>query len=97
MKRQKKMAVRVCVMLFFVTLSSLFFVAREENHACTGQDCPICAMVHQAEQTIRNMGDGLNKMHSVLQMVLQTVLGMAWCGQTVLRTSLVSRKVRLND
>ena len=97
MKRQKKQVALICVMLLFITVSSLFYIAREENHTCTGEDCPICAMVHQAEQTIRNMGDGLGRISSVLPLVLQTALGMTWCCQPVLETSLVSRKVRLND
>lgn len=33
-----------------------FFVAREEDHNCTGKDCPICACVHQAKQVLRNLG-----------------------------------------
>ena len=48
--KKKSMAAVICIFLIFVTFASLFYVAREENHNCTGKDCPICACVHQAKQ-----------------------------------------------
>ena len=46
--KKKSMAAVICIFLIFVTFASLFYVAREEDHNCTGKDCPICACVHQA-------------------------------------------------
>ena len=54
--KKKSMAAVICIFLIFVTFASLFYVAREENHNCTGKDCPICACVHQAKQVLRNLG-----------------------------------------
>ena len=31
---------------------------KEENHNCTGEDCPVCACIHQAEQNLKNLGTG---------------------------------------
>lgn len=36
-----------------------FYIAKEENHNCTGEDCPVCACIHQAEQNLKNLGTGL--------------------------------------
>lgn len=47
--KKKSMAAVICIFLIFVTFASLFYVAREEDHNCTGKDCPICACVHQAK------------------------------------------------
>ena len=41
--KKKSMAAVICIFLIFVTFASLFYVAREEDHNCTGKDCPICA------------------------------------------------------
>ena len=30
----------------------------EANHHCTGEACPVCANIHQAEQTLRNLSTG---------------------------------------
>lgn len=45
--KKKSMAAVICIFLIFVTFASLFYVAREEDHNCTGKDCPICACVHR--------------------------------------------------
>ena len=54
--KKKSIAAVICIFLIFVTFASLFYVAREEDHNCTGKDCPICACVHQAKQVLRNLG-----------------------------------------
>ena len=33
------------IIFIFVTLASLFYIVKEENHKCTGEDCPVCACV----------------------------------------------------
>ena len=43
----------LCVMFILVMLCLLFYVAKEENHICTGEDCPICACKVSVEQTIK--------------------------------------------
>ena len=43
--KKKSIAAVICIFLIFVTFASLFYVAREEDHNCTGKDCPICACV----------------------------------------------------
>ena len=37
--KKKSMAAVICIFLIFVTFASLFYVAREENHNCTGKEC----------------------------------------------------------
>ena len=53
--RKKNIAVIACVLFVFVTLASLFYIAKEENHQCTGEDCPICACIRQAKQIVKNV------------------------------------------
>lgn len=59
MKRQKKAAILICMAFLFVMLTSFFYIAKEENHNCTGEDCPVCACIHQVEQNLKNLGTGL--------------------------------------
>lgn len=59
MKRQKKAVILICMAFLFVMLASFFYIAKEENHNCTGEDCPVCACIHQAEQNLKNLGTGL--------------------------------------
>ena len=48
----------VCILFLFVTFASLFYIVEEANHHCTGEACPVCANIHQAEQTLRNLSTG---------------------------------------
>lgn len=96
-KRQKTFSITVCVLFLFITFASLFYIAEEENHYCTGEDCPICANIHQAEQTLKNLATAMPAITIVnLMPVLFILLVMGWF-LPVFHTSLVSQKVRLND
>ena len=95
--RKKNIAVIACVLFVFVTLASLFYIAKEENHQCTGEDCPICACVHQAKQVLRNLGTtpAVGFFASPVIFIAETVaLPGLWI---ILSISLVHQKVRLND
>lgn len=96
-KRQKTFSIAVCVLFLFITFASLFYIAEEENHYCTGEDCPICANIHQAEQTLRNLGAGTVIHATVNPVLFMFVLAIAGQAFAVSNTSLVSQKVRLNN
>ena len=87
----------VCTVLVTVMLVSLFYIVKEEDHQCMGEDCPVCACIHQAEQTLRNLGTGL----AVAVCVPFTVTGgipvVSGYRPTVRCSSLVAQKVRMND
>ena len=84
--------------MYFSYICNLsFFVAREEDHNCTGKDCPICACVHQAKQVLRNLGTtpAVGFFVSLVIFIAETViLPGFWI---ILSISLVHQKVRLND
>lgn len=99
MKKQsnKHLSLIVCMTLVFVMLASLFYIAKEANHDCSGEDCPICACIHQAEQTIRNLGTGVI-VSVCIGAVIVLLVSMPDKKQFCLcPVSLVSQKVRLND
>lgn len=96
-KTKKFFSVAVCTLMLFVTFASLFYIVKEENHHCTGEDCPICANIHQAEQTLRNIGNGTIMIAAINPMPILFVLLITGQFLLVSDTSLVSQKVRLND
>ena len=85
-RKEKKYGSGYMYFSIFVTFASLFYVAREEDHNCTGKDCPICACVHQAKQVLRNLGTT-----PAVGFFVSPVIFI------VLSISLVHQKVRLND
>lgn len=97
MNTRTKLAIITCTILVFITVASSFYLVGETNHICTGEDCPICVCIHQAEQTLRNLGTG-NLVTSCIGIIIILQSRFALIDFTdVSSTSLVSRKVRLND
>ena len=94
-KTKKAFSIAVCILFLFVTFASIFYIVKEQNHHCTGEDCPICANIHQAEQTLRNVGNGT--IAAINPMPIFFVLLIIGQFLLVSDTSLVSQKVRLND
>ena len=96
-KRKRALSVTVCILFLFITFASLFYIIEEVNHNCTGEDCPVCANIHQAEQTLRNLSTGTIVHTAVNPISIMYVLVIAGHVLFVSRTSLVSQKVRLNN
>lgn len=85
------------VMMLVVVLVSASYVAVEAVHDCTGEDCPICACINQCENTLRQVGGGVDfQADTVLPVVF--ILIMAVSGSAILTAETpVSRKIRLNN
>ena len=96
-KTKKAFSIAVCILFLFVTFASIFYIVKEQNHHCTGEDCPICANIHQAEQTLRNVGNGAITIAAINPMPILFVLLITGQFLLVSDTSLVSQKVRLNN
>ncbi len=57
-KAQRILAGFTCAAFVIVAFFSLIVIAKEAHHDCTGEDCPVCACIHQAEQTLKQIGTG---------------------------------------
>lgn len=49
-KAQRILAGFTCAAFVIVAFFSLLFIAKEAHHDCTGEDCPVCACIHQADK-----------------------------------------------
>lgn len=98
MKRQKKAVILICMAFLFVMLASFFYIAKEENHNCTGEDVLYVACIHQAEQNLKKSSEPVLQYAAMPgQKILPVLVAAILCFVVVCRTSLVSQKVRLND
>lgn len=96
-KRQKTLAFLICTAFIMVIFLSLFFIIKEADHDCTGEDCMVCVCIHQAEQTLRNLGTGTIKADGWVIIQVSQVLVVSCIFMFVPCTSLISQKVRLNN
>lgn len=96
-RKHKIVSFMMCIIFILVILFSLFYIVKEENHFCTGEDCPVCACLHQAEQTLKNWSTAIaDFMYMSPQMILAILLPII-LPICIFVETLVSQKVRLND
>ncbi|WP_099468713.1 hypothetical protein [Konateibacter massiliensis] len=96
-KKQSSLAFLICAAFIIVTLFSTFFIVKEANHNCSGEDCPICACVHQTEQTLKQLGTGTIETAALIPGILSFIPVLFCMFLFIPCTSLVSQKVRLDD
>lgn len=96
-KKQKTLASLICAVFIVVMLFSIFFIVKEADHDCTGESCPICACIHQAEETLQRLGTSTVGAEAFLPAMEMSALALACGFLFVPCTSLISQKVRLND
>lgn len=94
---QRIAAALLGIAVLVALLFSAFFMTAETDHRCTGEDCPICACIHQCSQNIRQIGDGtVGQIHFVV--TVSFLLLPLLCNITNLfYATPVTQKVRLNN
>ena len=55
-KKFRFMTGLLAVVLAFVMLSSVAYIAAEAGHDCTGADCAICHQIHVCENLLKSIG-----------------------------------------
>lgn len=94
---QRVTAVILCLLLLSVMTLSVFYIAKEVNHDCTGTDCPVCEMIQTAEQTLQFFGTGLVLLVWLLVPALFLFLKKKMEKTGILCRTLIQQKVRLNN
>lgn len=84
-------------MMLVVVLVSASYVAVEAVHDCTGEECPICACINQCENTLRQVGGGVElQIDSVFSVFFILIMAVPASVSLTAETP-VSRKIRLNN
>ena len=94
---QRVTAVILCILLLSVMTLSVFYIAREADHDCTGADCPVCAMIQTAEQALQFFSAGVVPVVWLWGAVLFLFLKKNMEKTGILCRTLIQQKVRLNN
>ncbi len=75
------------------------FLLKNYNHDCTHtEDCPICILIHQTEDNLKNIGFGFGEISIIL---LYIIYAKNVCYKNykynIIDSTLVGLKVRLNN
>ncbi len=97
-KNMKTMSVACLgIAMLVVVLFSAIFVTVETFHECDGEDCPICEMIHQCENNLRQLGAGSAPyLCTAVLVIFYAVIGVL-PDNLFLHITPVSVKVRMND
>lgn len=100
MKNQKKRTFVsiICAVLLLTALCSSLFIMKEADHDCTGADCPICAAISEAENTLKKLGNAkpvLNRITLPANMIRVPVLVIQV--HVVLYAAVQMHNVRMNN
>ena len=87
----------IVLLLFFALLFSVHLVAAETDHDCTGEDCPICAVIHQCENTLRSLDPGFVFQPFAAPLILFNLLAVSLPGAYFVQETPVSEKVRMDN
>lgn len=96
-KAQRILAGFTCAAFVIVAFFSLLFIAKEAHHDCTGEDCPVCACIHQAKQTLKQIGTGSSETAGAFAPQFPLVVAFLCLPLFVPVASLISQKVRMNN
>lgn len=95
---QKVIAFMISAVLFCLITAASVFIVLHAGHDCTGEDCPVCDGIRQAESVFRMTGDGdagtVTGVVTVCPVVVSTVLLFL---PLILLPTLVQQKVQLNN
>ncbi|MCC8103509.1 MAG: hypothetical protein LIP11_15050 [Clostridiales bacterium] len=96
-QKTKIVAVLIAAVCFFAVFFSFSCISACRNHSCTGRDCPVCAVITQAEHAVRQISsDTISGAGILLTAVFSMAILMSaalWAADT----SLISQKIRMNN
>ena len=94
-KKFRFMTGLLAVVLAFVMLSSVAYIAAEAGHDCTGADCAICHQINVCENLLKSIGLAAAAAAAAIRYVLCRILSS--CTEAARAFTLVSLKVKLSD
>ena len=95
MKNNRKLAILLVALMSFFIVFSAFFVVREADHTCCGDNCPICYQLSVCDSTTKSIaGAGVV---ATIAMVFALVLFIQLFYDTNIerKQSLFARRVKL--
>ena len=98
-KKFRFMTGLLAIVLAFVMLSSVAYIAAEAGHDCTGADCAICHQIHVCENLLKSIGlagfASPPPAAAAIRYILCRILSS--CTEAARAFTLVSLKVKLSD
>ena len=96
-KKFRFMTGLLAVVLAFVMLSSVAYIATEADHDCTGVDCAICHQISTCENLLKSLGFAGAAAAITAAFIYTLCKAVLPCTETNGTLTLVSLKVKLSN
>ncbi len=96
-QRKRGLLLAACMLFLVVSLFSNFYLLQEYDHDCVGDDCPVCALIYVAEQNVQQLNSGAAPSVVLVLAVVAVLAAVGLWANPVAASTLVSRKVRLDN
>ena len=96
-KTERFAAVITAVVILFAVLLSYFYISAEACHECTGEECPVCAVILQCEKTLTKIGSAAVITATAIISTFIFIQTAVQDNCAFLQNTPISRKVRLNN
>ena len=96
-KKFRFMTGLLAVVLAFVMLSSVAYIAAESDHECTGVDCAICHQINVCENLLKSIGLAGSAVATVTAILYILCRIIPSCIEVARTFTLVSLKVKLSN
>ena len=95
--RKRILSAALAVLVLFVVLYSVFFIAAESHHDCIGENCPICYQISVCENTLKNLSLAVCTVSFATAFAYTLCRSISVCTDVIPSYTLVSLKVKLTD
>ncbi len=85
------------LMLLAAVVFCAFFPAMEAHHDCTGDDCPICSVLHLCEENLKQFGAAVLSPAFIVIPAFFSLIVSLFSAPDLMQETPVSMKIRLNN
>lgn len=96
--KNRILAIVVLMTTLFVLFFSTIYINTHVNHHCNDTEhCPICTMIEQCQQVVRNIGLDFAIAATTFFFLIVTAKAVIYFNYQSVQTTLISQKVRLDS
>ena len=93
-----KLRTFMAVLFLIFTVYSVFYIAHESHHECSGEECPVCQVIIISVQNIRLLGLALASSVVVIAFKAFERHNSSFIYKSLFKANtLIAQKIRLND
>lgn len=87
----------VGIMMFFIVMFSVFYMAAEAGHECDEDNCPICACIQQCQDILHRLDNGVVPPVTFALAIALSLIAVLFFSCDITHKTLISKKVQLNN